>query len=264
MAFIVPIMKRVIATLLAILVLPFAASGQATQGAPAMELTVVSGLTPPYYGSDLPGFGHYAVIVRTAFERSGYQVTFHEENWSRVFQDTAATRYDVAANVWFSQERLTRFRFSRPYARNRVMFVKHRDNPVTYADLESAKQYRLAAVRGSIIARSFPFQAFYVNDDVAVARMILRKRVDLGALEEITAPILLKEHFPDAYDRFTFLIEPAEVNESHIMISRAHPNGEALISAFNRGLDTMIADGSYARLLTEAGLEKAMLEVPQN
>lgn len=255
-------MRRLIITLLALTLLPSAAKVQALQGQTgntAREITIVSGPTPPYYGSDLPGFGHYAAIIRSAFERSGYQVRFHEENWSRVFQDTAASRYDVAANVWLSDERLARFHFSKAYAQNRILFMKHRDNPVTYEDLQSARQYRLAAVRGSIIARAFPFQTFYVMDDVAVARMILRKRVDLGALEEITAPILLRKHFPNDFEAFAFLDEPAEMNESHIMVSKAHANGEVLIRAFNQGLDAIIADGSYTQLFEETGLEKAMV-----
>ena len=255
------IMMRFLVTLTVIMALPVAAAAQALKADSSKQITIVSGPTPPYYGRALPDFGHYASVIRAAFEQSDYQVSFHEENWSRVFQDTEASRYDVAANAWFNEDRAKRFIFSKPYAQNRVLFLKHKDNPIISRDLDQAEKYRLAIVRGSVIARDFPFQIFHVNDDIAVARMVLRRRVDLGALEENTAAILLPKYFPNDHEKFAFLEKPAGAHQSHIIISKSHENGAEILAAFDRGLNTIMKNGTYGRLLKEADLEKAMVSL---
>ncbi len=254
-------MKWILGTFVALILLPSIAVTQSVETAEQKQITVVSGPTPPYYGQALPEFGHYAAVIRAAFEQSGYQVSFHEENWSRVFQDTEASRYDVAANAWFNKDRAKRFIFSKPYAQNRVLFLKHKDNPIISRDLDQAEEYRLAIVRGSVIARDFPFQIFHVNDDIAVARMVLRRRVDLGALEENTAAILLPKYFPNDHEKFAFLEKPAGAHQSHIITSKSHENGAEIIAAFDRGLNIIMKNGTYGRLLKEADLEKAIVGI---
>lgn len=228
-----------------------------------VTLAAVYGESEPYYSSSLPGYGYYGRIVSAAFEQSGYAVHFHTDNWSRAIRDTAEANYDILAGGWATESRKQTFLISDPYAFNRIVFIKQRDSRIQTVDMSNPLGLRFALVRNSytaeLVTTPNASDTILVADSAAVLRMVQRGRVDLGALEEKTALSLIRDYFSGDGPVLDFLPEPAADAATSIMVSRQHPEGPAIIEAFNEGLRRLIESGEYAKLLEGSGLEGTMI-----
>lgn len=239
------------------------ASAQST-----MTLAAVYGESEPYYSSSLPGYGYYGRIVSAAFEASGYKVDFHTDNWSRAIRDTAEARYDVLAGGWSTEARKEVFLISTPYALNRIIFIKRKGASIQTIDLANPKGLRFSLVRNSytseLIVTPDPLDTLLVADSMTVLRMVMRQRVDVGALEERTAISLIKNHFSENGEETLDLLPQTAANAAtSIMVSKQHPNAEIIVDAFNKGLRRLVESGEYAKLLEGSGLEATMIDHAQ-
>lgn len=229
----------------------------------SVTLTAVYGESEPYYSSSLPGYGYYGRIVAAAFAESGYAVDFHTENWNRAIRDTAEANYDLLAGGWSTDARKEIFLISDPYAVNRIVFIKRKDSPIQSVDVANPQDLRFALVRNSytseLIVTSDPTDTLLVANSVTVLRMIQRKRVDLGALEERNALGLIKSYFSDSGDLLELLPKPAAEAATSIMVSKRNPIGPEIINAFNTGLKRLVESGMYAEILAGSGLDATMI-----
>ena len=236
------------------------ASGQAEE---KDVISIVNEEAAPYYGEFLPGYGVYAQVVEAAFNASGYKVRFHTDNWSRAMRDTERYQYDAIAAAWPTENRALRFHYSTPYSENRMMIFKRADNPVTKINLDSPQSVRIGLVRDSwianVIGKNRQLDTLFVADDLTVARLVLRGRVDFGALEEVATKSFFSEHFPQEYKSFEILPEPAAINPTTIMISKNHPNATVLLDAFNAGLETIIRNGKYREIFEAGNIAETMI-----
>ncbi len=234
-----------------------------TQEQPQKVISIVNEEALPYYGESLPGYGVYAQIVEAAFGASGYAVEFHTDNWSRAMRDTERYQYDAIAAVWPTEDRARRFYYSLPYSENRMMIFKRADNPVTKINLNSPQNVRIGLVRDSwianVIGQNEQLDTLFVPDDLTVARLVLRGRVDFGALEEVATKSFFAENFPQEHQSFEILPEPAAINPTTIMISKNHPDASTLIDAFNAGLAVIIKNGRYREIFETGGLAETMV-----
>ncbi len=256
------LLNRLLLTCFFVLGILATASAQST-----MPLAAVYGESEPYYSSSLPGYGYYGRIVSAAFAASGYSVDFHTDNWSRAIRDTAEARYDVLAGGWSTEARKEVFLISNPYALNRIVFIKRKDASIQKIDLADPKGLRFSLVRNSytseLIVTPDPLDTLLVADSMTVLRMVLRQRVDVGALEERTAISLIKNHFSDNGETLDLLPQTAAEAATSIMVSRQHPNAERIVNAFNEGLKRLMESGEYAKLLKGSGLETTMIDHAQ-
>ena len=192
-------------------------------------------------------------IVTTALARAGYASEFEQAPWARALKGVGDGRYDVLVNAWYDDARKQVGQFSAEYLLNRVRFIKRRDDPLQFQNLEQLHGLPVAVVRGYAYATAFDqdmqLQKVPVHNFAMAVRMLAAQRVRLTLEDEYVARFYLARESARVRNAVEFLPKPLSENSLHILVSLKHPEHAQIVAGFDREIAGMKADGSYARLL---------------
>ncbi len=223
------------------------------------EIVVMASLWPPYEDPKLPGHGLAASIVGAALQRSGYRVEIEFHGWSQTLESARGGGSDVVAAAWRSPGRERYFLFSEPYLVNEIKFLKRRDTPFIYENLEDLKGLRIGVVYdyayGPEFDRSQIFTRAPETHVVPNIMELLDGNIDLLVGDERTLRYELVRHFGKRRKELEFLPKPVSRRALYLAVSRAHPRAAAIVEDFNRGLAAIKADGTYRKLLRQSNEE---------
>jgi polar amino acid transport system substrate-binding protein len=228
------------------------------QSAAAEKLRLVADAWPPFTDATLVNGGLATDIVSTALARAGYASDFEQVPWARALLGVSEGRYDVLVNAWYSEERMKLGQFSREYLVNRVRFLKRKDAPIEFNNLQQLHTYPIAVVRGYAYSPAFDedqtLQKIPVHSFAMAVRMVAADRVKLTLEDEYVARFYLAREPVKVRNAVEFLPKPLSENGLHILVSLKNPKHEQIVAGFDRAIAAMKADGSYARLLKQHGM----------
>lgn len=228
------------------------------QTAAAERLRLVADAWPPFTDATLVNGGLATDLVTTALARAGYASEFEQVPWARALMGVGDGRYDVLINAWFDEPRTRLGQFSAEYLLNRVVFLKHRDDPIDYQDLTQLYDDSIAIVRGYAYSPAFDndahLQKVPVHNFAMAVRMVAAKRVRLTVEDEFVARYYLARESPRVRSSLAFLPKPLAENGLHILVSLKNPQHAQIVAGFDREIARMKADGTYGRLLKQHGM----------
>ena len=228
------------------------------QPAVAQRLRLVADAWPPFTDSTLINGGLATDIVSTALARAGYASDFEQVPWARALMGIGDGRYDVLINAWYDDARTKLGQFSGEYLLNRVRFIKRRDDPIDYQNLEQLHEDPIAVMRGYAYSAAFDqdaqLQKVPVHNFAMAVRMLAANRVKLTLEDEFVARYYLARESPRVRNAVEFLPKPLSENSLHILVSLKNPEHEQIVASFDREIARMKADGSYAKLMKEHGM----------
>lgn len=229
-----------------------------SHGAAAQKLRLVADGWPPFTDATLVNGGLATDIVSTALARAGYASEFDQVPWARAMLGISEGRYDVLINAWYSEERTRVGVFSAEYLLNRIRFIKRRDAPIQFNNLQQLHTYPIAVVRGYAYSRAFDedlqMQKVPVHNFAMAVRMLAADRVKLTLEDEYVARYYLSRESAKVRNAVEFLPKPLSENSLHILVSLKNPEHKQIVAGFDREIAAMKADGSYARLLRRHGM----------
>ena len=171
-----------------------------TQSAAAEKLRLVADAWPPFTDATLVNGGLATDIVSTALARAGYASDFEQVPWARALLGVGEGRYDVLVNAWYTEERTKLGQFSGEYLLNRVRFLKRKDAPIEYNNLQQLHTYPIAVVRGYAYSPEFDedasLQKVPVHNFAMAVRMVAADRVKLTLEDEYVARYYLAGNQP--------------------------------------------------------------------
>ncbi|HEY1028321.1 MAG TPA: transporter substrate-binding domain-containing protein [Pseudomonas sp.] len=221
--------------------------------ASAELLRLVADPWPPFNDRDLPGNGLASDLVTQALTRAGYTTSYVEVPWERAVLGLKRGDYDVLINAWYSADRAEYGHFSRPYLVNRLRFIQRKGSNIRFESLADLYPYSIAVVRGYAYSREFDNDSKLLKVGVGnfeiAARMLHAGRVQLALEDEWVARHHLSRELSAIRDELEFLPLPLSENGLHILIRRSHPGHEEIASRFDKAIQAMSDDGSYARTL---------------
>jgi polar amino acid transport system substrate-binding protein len=228
------------------------------QNAYAEKLRLVADAWPPFTDSTLVNGGLATDIVSTALARAGYASDFEQVPWARALLGVGEGRYDVLVNAWFNEARTQLGEFSGEYLLNRVRFLKRKEEPIEYDNLQQLHEYPIAVVRGYAYSPAFDddpdLQKVPVHNFSMAVRMLAADRVKLTLEDEYVARYYLARESPKVRNAVEFMPNPLSENSLHILVSLKNPEHQQIIASFDREIAAMKADGSYERLLRQHGM----------
>jgi polar amino acid transport system substrate-binding protein len=190
--------------------------------------------------------------------RAGYASDFEQVPWARALLGVGEGRYDVLVNAWFDEERTRLGQFSGEYLINRVRFLKRKDVPIEFSNLQQLYTYPISVVRGYAYSQAFDqdvsLQKIPVHNFAMAVRMVAADRVKLTLEDEYVARYYLARESPKVRNAVEFLPKPLSENGLHILVSLKNPQHEQIVAGFDRAIAAMKADGSYARLMKQHGM----------
>jgi len=224
----------------------------------AQKLRLVADGWPPFTDSTLVNGGLATDIVSTALARAGYATEFEQVPWARAMLGISEGRYDVLVNAWYAEDRTQIGQFSAEYLLNRVRFIKRKEEPIEFDNLEQLHAYPIAVVRGYAYSKDFDedqqMQKVPVHSFAMAVRMLAAERVKLTLEDEYVARYYLARESPKVRNAVEFLPKPLSENSLHILVSLKNPEHEQIVAGFDKAIAAMKADGSYARLLEQHGM----------
>ena len=228
------------------------------QPAFAQRLRLVADAWPPFTDATLINGGLATDIVRTALARAGYASDFEQVPWARALMGVGDGRYDVVINAWYDEARTRLGQFSAEYLLNRVCFIKRRDDPIEFQNLEQLHAYPIAVVRGYAYSAAFDqdaqLQKVPVHNFAMAVRMLVAQRVRLTVEDEYVARYYLAQESARVRNSVEFLPQPLSENSLHILVSLKNPEHAQIVAGFDREIAKMKVDGSYARLMKQHGM----------
>jgi polar amino acid transport system substrate-binding protein len=215
----------------------------------------------PYIGEHLEGYGFGAEILRTAFDRAGYDVTFSFMPWVRVLKDVEIGAYDAACFAYRSKERENQYYFTVPYAKSVLGFCKLRDADIRFRSLQDLTPYRIGVVRGFVNTPQFDalrsLHKEEVKDELTNLKKLLNRRVDLIIIDQFVLQHLMHTHFQSEQSKVAFLDPPLIVQPLHLMFSKQLPTAAGKVQAFNQAIEKMRSDGTLETIFRRYGYNDA-------
>jgi polar amino acid transport system substrate-binding protein len=228
------------------------------QSATAQKLRLVADAWPPFTDATLVNGGLATDIVSTALARAGYASNFEQVPWARALFGVGEGRYDVLVNAWYTEERTKLGQFSGEYLLNRVRFLKRKDTPIEFNNLQQLHTFPIAVVRGYAYSHEFDdnvsLQKVPVHSFAMAVRMVAADRVKLTLEDEFVARYYLARESFKVRNAVEFLPKPLSENSLHILVSLKNPQHEQIVAGFDREIAAMKADGSYEKLLRQHGM----------
>ena len=223
------------------------------------SLSVVTLNWEPFYAESLPDGGLVSDIVRASFAHSGFDITIKFVPWDRALDSSAKAKEDVLMGLWFAEERTQVYHFSEPFLANRVVFVKAAGDDFEFDGIDSLYGKKVGTIRKYVYLKEFldnpRIEKIPVSGLTANLKKVAKGRVDLTLDDEIVIKDLINRELPELKDKLSFTRNALEEKPLYIASSRQHPRGEEIISAFNKGLAQIRADGTYDELLKKHGFQ---------
>lgn len=228
-------------------------------GLAAQPLRLVASPWPPFNDRSLPNNGLASDLVSTALAKAGYATDYAEVPWARAVKGLRQGRYDVLINAWHSEERARFGYFSQPYLINRIRFLRRKGAAVEFQELVDLYPYRIAVMRDYAYSPEFDgdrlLTKVIVSSFESGARMVSAGRVDLMLEDELVGRYHLGRELSAIRDELEFLPRPLSENGLHLLISLSRPDHQRIAEAFNRSIEAMREDGSYAAIFARHGLQ---------
>ncbi len=213
---------------------------------------------PPFADPAHPSQGICLQIVRAAYASQGYMVDMRFVPWARAIDGMKNGEYDILPNAWWTQERAAFLLFSEPYMKNEIKFIKRKGDPFEYHGLESLAGKTVGIVKGYGYGDEFLNATNFTRPEVSKILQNVKKlvlgRIDLTLEDEIVARWIIKNNVPSLMHQIEFTQNSLSSQQMHVASSFKNPRHKAIIEAFNKGLTTIKANGTFDNILRENGL----------
>ncbi len=225
--------------------------------ASAEEIYLTSFEYPPYYGENLKNQGLITEIIREAFKRVDHDVKVKFYPFARSLSMAKDGAADGMFPPWKTEEREKWFIFSNPIPPpNIIGFYKQKDKKITFRTYQDLKPYRI----GSVLKYAYPadflksgLKNIIEYTDALLIKDLVAGRIDLAIIDKTQAKHLLKTNFPKQSDNFEFMEPPIATMPQHLVLSKKTRSAQSKINDFNRGLKTIMDDGTFKRILKKHG-----------
>ncbi len=216
------------------------------------ELNLASDSWPPFTGGSESE--RVAIqLVETALDRGGVSATTTIVEWKAVEAGIRDAIYDGSAAMWRTEKREQDLVFSEPYLENRLVLVGRKGSNVAAARMSDLSGKRVAAVAryayGSEITGAVGVYFVSGRDDQDDLEKLLAGEVDYMLMDELVARYLLSYQKEEAAAKLEIGTTPLARRTLHLAVRRDVPGAEEIVAAFNREIQEMFTDGTYAAIL---------------
>ncbi|MGY4533996.1 polar amino acid transport system substrate-binding protein [Pseudomonas sp. TE3786] len=227
----------------------------------AESLRLVANTWPPFNDVNLLNNGLSSDLVITALKRAGYSSAYFQVPWARVLYGVQAADYDIVVSAWYDAERATYGVFSQPYLINRIRFLRRKGTDTRFRSLSDLGTASIAVVRGYSYQQAFDADTQLVKvpvvDFAMGARMLAAGRVQLTLEDELVARHYFQHELQSIEPQLEFLPKPLSENGLHILVRSSHPHAREIVERFDRAMQAMRDDGSYAKIFAAHGFAAA-------
>lgn len=212
----------------------------------------------PVYAESEPNGGVFTALTREAFHRAGYRFEVQFVPWKRGIKNSKEGIYDGVMGAAMTPERapfFTKTESIMPYV---ILLFSHEDETITYTNLSELKSYTVGTINGS--AGEERLKAAGITIDSVKSHeqnfmKLVRKRLHLIEGDQFVMSGLMKKN-PSYQGKIKPVFPPLLKTQLYNLITKAHPDHAAIVADFNRGLQEILADGTFQAIVKKYGYDK--------
>jgi ABC-type amino acid transport substrate-binding protein len=207
---------------------------------------------PPFTGED--GTQRAAIeLVHAALDRADIEVTTVIQEWKHVEAAIRRGDLDGSAAMWRTERREEQLLFSDPYLENRLVLIGRSGSDVSATRVNELAGKRVAVVGqyayGDVVDGAEGVYFVNAHNDQDSLDKLLAGAVDYMLVDELVVRHLMTYQPDEAAAKLEIGMTPLARKTLHFAIRRDVPQADRIISAFNRQIREMQADGTYGRIL---------------
>ena len=230
-----------------------------SMSAQADTITAAGDPWPPFLDPDHPQQGVAITIAREALKTQGHDLEFTFVPWARALDGVKTGDFDVLIGTWWTQERTEFLMYSEPYLTNQIKFIKRKGDPFEFEGLDSLAGKTVGTVRGYGYGDDFANTDSFTRSPAARlitnVRKVANDRLDLALEDELVARSLIAKEDPALIEKVEFTENALSSEGLHVTSGLANSRHAMIIEAFNKGLETIKANGTFDRILKENDLK---------
>jgi polar amino acid transport system substrate-binding protein len=209
---------------------------------------------PPFVDTNLPNYGLATDIVQTTFRHMGHQTKLVFRPWQRGFEDSADEKFLGTFPYSKNAEREAEFHYSVPLYTFRQFFFTSSEGsfaPTTYDDLKGHSVcvpvgYSLTGLKDMVDREEIDLVR--PRDIEFCFEMLAKQRVDVIRVIDLIGWAMIDKLFDDR-DGFRMSEVPVRQSVEHLLLSRAHPDGEVLVKQFDTAFGELQKQGRIHKLI---------------
>lgn len=217
----------------------------------ARELRLVASVWEPYVSASMERNGVAPALVRAALRRAGYRVQLYIDDWPRSLTATEAGDFDGIVSLWYTAERGEALAFSEPFIVNRLQFMKRAADDIQLRRREDFVGLRVGVVEDFAYSeQQYDTSGIDIVSGGSVGANV--QRLLDGELDLVLGDQLVLHYEADqrrAAKRVEVLPLVLESRALHLAISRKRPDYAEIVTAFDKNIAAMKADGTYNSML---------------
>ncbi len=216
------------------------------------KLQLASDVWPPF--TDMEGKRAVALsLVQEALQRGGFTVEVEILAFGDVMKGIEAGEVDGSAALWRSPEREDYLLFSEPYLENRLILVGREGSDVSPTDFSALRGKRIGLVEdyayGKNVNSAGEVEFVEGPSDQANLEALLRGELDYILVDGLLINYLLEYQADEAGQYLELGTTPLARRTLHFAVRKDRQGAEYIIQRFNAQVKSMIADGSFNRIL---------------
>lgn len=218
----------------------------------AQTITGRQDVVPPFTQKNKAKPGLSVEIARAAFESQGHSLKVRLVEWPDAMKAVKDADVDILLGAWYTPERSVLFKFSKHYYLNKMKLIHLKGVDFEYNGFASLKDKKIAIIEDYGYSEEFTSSDLFTRvigrNLVENLNKLKRGEVDLVIADEQVALHQIRNNNFKA-SSFVFSKKNIFVNPLHICTSYRNKNHKILIRDFNRGLKSIKADGTYAKII---------------
>lgn len=212
----------------------------------------------PYSGSDLLNGGFLSEIAITAFAKVGYTPELKILPWKRALSEAQEGVYEALIGASYTEERAAFFIYPKYAWDNYTFFFSKKGRKWQYKTPEDLCPAKIGLFMGSFYVKRFSAIPCLKSEEIPTIRqsirMLLSGRLDLFLDSKDAVDYYLQKEFSDQKNDIEPVLPHFELDKLYIVISKKIPQSEQIAADFDRGIEMIKSDGSYAEILEKHGI----------
>jgi len=227
----------------------------------SIALTGYTQITDLKLGSDVwPPFTNEAgktafasELVKEAMNRNKVAINQRTMPFETVLKALENNALDGSGAMWKTPERESNLYFSEPYIQNQLVLVAKKESGLSVDKLSDISGKKLALVQdyayGKELETVEDVNFIYGTSDQANFLKLLKGEVDYMLIDELPVRYLMQSQPQKFNDNLNISSEPLIIKSLHLAIRKDIEGAVELLNQFNASIKTMMADGTYNRIL---------------
>lgn len=225
----------------------------------------------PYIDEHLPNNGWAWDIVEAALVEVGCTATIEFMSWQKsMIEGMSGKNIDAIYPAFLTKKRQEWFVFSSPIGKSAIGLFKlqSREDIHYNGNLSSLAGLKIGGCSACQFGTEYEINTDIIKvtakDTQSVIKMLSLGELDLMVgnfdtdMEKIRAIANTYSKFSNIDQEIIFMKPPLEVNTLHLAISKKSKKHIEILSAFNKGLEIIIDNGTYEEILKRHGTESQL------